>query len=76
MDQHDQLRDGFWIVLSACGREIEMSRMSEIYIEVYEALERYGYDMSIADIAGMLNVPASSLTVVLRVALQLVCGST
>jgi hypothetical protein len=57
VDQHDQLRDGFWIVLSACGREIEMSRMSEIYIEVYEALERYGYDISIADIAGMLNVP-------------------
>ena len=34
-----------------------MSRMSEIYIEVVETLERYGYDMSIADIAGMLNVP-------------------
>ena len=57
MDQHDQLRDGFWIVLSACGREIEMSRMSEVYIEVVETLERCGYDISAADIAEMLHVP-------------------
>lgn len=34
-----------------------MSRMSEIYIEIIDALERYGYDMSIAEIAEMLNVP-------------------
>ena len=34
-----------------------MSTMSDLYIEIYEALERYGYDMSIADIAEMLNVP-------------------
>jgi DNA-binding Lrp family transcriptional regulator len=31
--------------------------MSDLYIEIYETLERYGYDMSIADIAEMLNVP-------------------
>jgi len=31
--------------------------MSDLYIEIYEALERYGYDMSIADIAEMMNVP-------------------
>ncbi len=34
-----------------------MSTMSDLYIEIYETLERYGYDMSIADIAEMLNVP-------------------
>ena len=34
-----------------------MSTMSDLYIEIYEALERYGYDMSIADIAEMMNVP-------------------
>ena len=34
-----------------------MSTMSDLYIVIYETLERYGYDMSIADIAEMLNVP-------------------
>ena len=42
--------DPLTVVCVICGREIEMSRMSEIYIEVYEALERYGYDMSIASL--------------------------
>ena len=34
-----------------------MSTMSDLYIEISQALERYGYDMSIADIAEMMNVP-------------------